>query len=99
MMYYLNRDDIDVLVEVIEQRHPAAYPFARYLRDWRDWVDDHSDGWPYWSGGCRAAGKLMHELEGIRRGLPINLSALRKALAPIRATCTRHKWTGPIFQS
>jgi hypothetical protein len=79
-------------------RHPALGPATRFLDAFKNEVNRHSDGWPYWSAPVKAAGKLMtlildSEKAARERGLAElsspELAAVRKALAPIKAFMTR----------
>jgi len=102
-MYY-NSYEIDEMVETIERRAPEAAPFARYLADWRDIVNDNSDGWAHWQAGRRCADKLTRLLSMIidtmREGgsdLP-ERKELERALSPIKSMATRRGLPVPILQ-
>ncbi|MCS4088879.1 hypothetical protein FHT76_000468 [Rhizobium sp. BK176] len=91
---WMNRDDIDRMVETAENYLPEVLPFAKYLADWRDVVDDNSDGWPHWTAGSKCAEKLMkllREADDSRRGrgsVPPRELFL-KALTPIKSFATQ----------
>jgi hypothetical protein len=97
---WMNRDDIDRMVETAENYLPEVLPFAKYLADWRDIVDDNSDGWPHWSPGSKCAEKLMtllKEADDSRRGrgqVPPRELFL-KALSPIKTLATKRGWGKP----
>ena len=65
--------------------HQTLGPATRFLRDFMVEVNQHSDGWPYWSPPVRSAAQLMTLIQ--------NGSAtegeLNKAIAPIKAFMTR----------
>ncbi|MBY3433900.1 hypothetical protein HFN89_07025 [Rhizobium laguerreae] len=90
----MNRDDIDRMVLVGETDIPEILPFAKFLADWRDTVDDNTDGWSAWRAGSKCADRLMallHEADGSRRGrgnVPPRELFL-KALTPIRSFATQ----------
>lgn len=83
-MKFMNEWEIANNVERYRD-HPVLGPAARFLAAYRDEVNAHSDGWPYWSAPVKAAAKLMtlieagHATEG----------ELRHALSPIKAFMTR----------
>ena len=97
MPTWMNEYEIDRAVMVLEARAPDLHPFARLLADWRDTVNSHSDGWAYWKGGTRPAGRLMDLVQAavakieFGRGdeLPTT-EQMRRALPPIRGAATRH---------
>jgi len=83
-------------------KHPVLGPATRFLADYRDEVNAHSDGWPYWSPPVRAAKALMELIKRgddfalasfIRTGAaaPVDVTEadLAKALRPIKAFMTR----------
>ena len=82
---WMNRDDIDQAVERY-QNHPVLGPATRFLRDFRDEVDDHSDGWPYWKLPSHAAAQLMGMIQHPEHATEANF---KKVLGPIRAFYTK----------
>ena|ERR1035437_1172613 len=66
--------------------HPVLGPAARFLRDFMDEVNLHSDGWHSWPLPCRAAKRLQELIRGSR---PATRAELVKALAPIKSFMTR----------
>ncbi len=67
--------------------HPVLGPATKLLGDLRDLANNCSDGWCYWPKPARAAGRLMELIQG--DPALATPAALRKALIPIRAFCTR----------
>jgi hypothetical protein len=97
---WMNRDDIERMVIVGETDLPEILPFARFLDDWKDIVDERSDGWSSWRAGSKCAERLMtllQEADNSRRGRgqvpPKEL--FMKALAPIRALATKRDFPKP----
>jgi hypothetical protein len=80
------------------QSHPVLGKYARFLVAFKDEVNAHSDGWPYWRLPAKAAEKLMTTLHGHMYAgmgayprLPEPQEAdLKKTLAPIKAFYTKH---------
>ena len=69
---------------------------ARFLQEFVEQVNSHSDGWPYWKQPGRAAGQLMDILYNARmnrmRGegaAQVDDKMILKALAPIKSFMTR----------
>ncbi|MDW9481124.1 hypothetical protein GOB57_20990 [Sinorhizobium meliloti] len=91
---WMNRDDIDRMVLVGETEVPEILPFATFLADWRDTVDENSDGWSTWRAGSKCADRLMgllQEADNSRRGrghVPPRELFLR-ALTPIKSFATQ----------
>lgn len=89
---WMNRYDIDEAVFSFGT-HPVLGPAARFLREFQQQVDAHSDGWPYWTPPSKAAAKLMVLLYGhLRAGmgayptLPDPTPAdVRRCLTPIKS--------------
>lgn len=54
---WLNESEIDECVRMFHG-DPILGPASRYLSDYRDIVNGHSDGWPYWSSGTKPAETL-----------------------------------------
>jgi hypothetical protein len=93
-MLFMNEDEINEAA-ARHVSHPVLGPATRFLRDFKDEVNAHSDGWPYWSPPVRAAARLMALIEGareqLRDGHPVacTLRDVQKALPPIKAFMTR----------
>lgn len=88
-MTYMNEHEIN-LAKQRHTDHPILSKAAIFLSEFRDQVNRHSDGWPYWSPPVKAAAKLMALLEG---GTPPSESELQNALRPIKAFYTRHGYS------
>jgi hypothetical protein len=100
---WMNEPEIDNAVEVIRGRAPQFYKYAKYLSDWRHVVNENSDGWHIWRPGTKCADTLsalvtaaMSVALGRSKDMPTD-AEFKKALAPIRATATRHRLTAPIL--
>ena len=103
-MHFMNRSDIEEAVE----RHAGKPVLARatkFLKDFQEMIDDHSDGWPYWAPPVRSADKLMTLIEDYhpwkRDSRPICLPTeadLKKAITPIKSFCTRKKLPCPKLE-
>ncbi len=93
---WMNEGEIDRATEVFAS-HPVLGKGAKFLAAFRDEVNAHSDGWPYWKLPAQAADKLMTLLQGHMFAgmgayprLPKPTDAdLNKAIAPIKAFYTR----------
>ncbi len=59
---------------------------ARFLNDFREEVDAHSDGWAYWRAPAAAAKRLMLVIES---GQAATEADLVQALIPIKSFYTR----------
>lgn len=92
----MNESEIDEAVSRFAQ-HPVLGPAARFLSAFRNEVNAHSDGWPYWAAPSKAASKLMVFLHGhLWAGMgayprldPPTDTEFRKTLSPIKAFYTR----------
>jgi hypothetical protein len=55
---WMNRWEIEEMVR--KYKHdPVLGPATKYLDDYRELIDNVSDGWPYWSYGTKCAHTLM----------------------------------------
>lgn len=89
--------------EITEARQLAAelelknlWAGASVLANLRDWTNQNSDGWPYWSPPNRASQKLQAELARMRTDLyrgkdaqDITDSDLARLCSPIKSFLTR----------
>jgi hypothetical protein len=50
-MAWMNEYEIDRAVAQMEEHAPELAPYAKFLSDWKDTVNNNSDGWAYWQGG------------------------------------------------
>lgn len=93
--------EIDNAHELISSELPEYAGYSQFLSDWRDVVNENSDGWGHWKAGSKAAdklGALVKQTADSIRVLeidPPSLDDLKKALKPIRAAATRHDLTVP----
>jgi hypothetical protein len=102
-MLFMNEHEIDEAVQLhaatIWTEDLVALEGALVLRRLKDWTNENSDGWPYWSKPVRSAGRLMQLLQDrearFRRGYldadrDVTPAELRAALTPIKSFLTRH---------
>lgn len=89
--------------EITEARHLSAtlelknlHRGARVLANLRDWTNQNSDGWPYWSPPNRASTKLQGALAHMsndyhrgREAQDITDSELARLFTPIKSFLTR----------
>ena len=66
--------------------HPTLGPATQFLLLFMREVDEHSDGWPYWSPPVKAAENLITLIEN--GGNP-TIEAVQRTLTPIKAFMTR----------
>lgn len=93
---WMNEYEIDRAVQdYVDNPHAAArFPVrakaAQFLREFRDEVNSHSDGWAYWKLPANAAKQLMDLLQASHQEPEIlTEQAFRKALGPIKSFMTR----------
>lgn len=87
-------NEMDIAAAVHRHRgHPVLARATKLLEQFKDIVNENSDGWPYWSPAPRAAKKLM---ELIQKPDTATEVAFKKALTPIKTFCTRHKLQPPV---
>jgi hypothetical protein len=98
----LNEYEIDRALEVVGQYTPVFLPYVKFLSDWRDIVNQNSDGWAYWSAGTRPAAKLedlvaqlMNNITG--RGVAPSAREFERALIPIKRFATLKKLPAPVL--
>ena len=82
---FMNTWEIDQAVDR-HKAHPVLGPATRFLAALRDYADANSDGWHSWPAPSRAARRLQ---EFIQAPEGATVTGLKKALAPVRAFCTR----------
>lgn len=93
-MMFMNEWEIADAVDRFA-RDPVLGPAARYLRAFMHEVNAHSDGWPYWSPPCKAAGKLQELLHAHMDGhrypqpAPATAADVKRCLSPIKAFMSR----------
>lgn len=93
---WMNEYDVDLAVQhYAENPHAAAkYPerakAARFLKEFMEEVNSHSDGWAYWRLPANAAKQLMDLLQMANQEPEIvTEQSFRKALGPIKSFMTR----------
>jgi hypothetical protein len=84
-MLYMNDYEIERALRHYAN-HPVLGKATKFLADFKDEVDMHSDGWPYWAAPVRAAAKLMTLIQHPTQATE---QAFRQALVPIRGFYTR----------
>jgi hypothetical protein len=103
-MTFMNSDEVDHAIDVIAHHAPEFSPYAKYLGDWRDVINNHSDGWAYWKAGRNSASKLVTLVQSVidvlamrsRAEMPTEKDFL-KALTPIKSMATKHNLTAPTL--
>ena len=96
----MNGYEIDEAVERLQHAAPGAWPYAQYLSDWRDTVNDNSDGWSYWRAGSKCAEKLQQAVsravDSLRgAGEMPTRAEFDRALTPIKSFATRRNLPQP----
>lgn len=100
---FMNEYEVDEILDLTKRRYPQYEPFAQYLHDWKETINNNSDGWAYWKAGRGAADKLCTLLEQVkmaelgRAELPSE-SLFARAMTPIKAAATRHGLQAPELQ-
>lgn len=84
-MRYMNEWDIQEAVQRYSD-HPVLGKATRFLVDFRDEVNSHSDGWAYWRQPVNAAAKLMALFD---EPDAVTEKDFTRALGPIRSFMTR----------
>lgn len=91
-MLFMNEWEIDRSVDA-HRGDPVLGPATQFLRDFKDEVNRHSDGWPYWSPPVHAAAQLMTLIQDAGRSWQNKprptMADVQKALRPIKAFMTR----------
>lgn len=81
----MNEYDIDRAAERFAS-HPVLGSATKFLVQYRDQVNQHSDGWAYWGPPVKAASKLFTLIENPDTA---TIARLRAAIAPIKGFYTR----------
>lgn len=84
---WMNRFDIEEASDKHKNDKGALGKAVKFLHDFMEEVDAHSDGWPYWRLPAHAALKLETLIQNPETATE---DKLRAALSPIRAFYTRH---------
>jgi hypothetical protein len=97
---WMNEYEIQEAMQILGG-DPVLGKYVRFLDEFKNEVNSHSDGWPYWKAPAHAAGQLMTLIKAAmdmkRYGRTTSESApqqvteqmLRKAMGPIKAFYTR----------
>lgn len=99
----MNEYDVDEVLDITQRQFPEFERYAQFLVDWKDTINNNSDGWAYWKAGRGAADKLSGLLNQVKmatfgRGELPTEDQLKKALSPIRAAATKYKLPAPELQ-
>lgn len=94
---WMNEAEIDNAIDRFAS-HAVLGKASRFLGAFRDEVNAHSDGWPYWKRPAAAADRLMtlvhgHMFAGMGAfpRLPAPTDAeVNRAIVPIKAFYTKH---------
>lgn len=106
-MAWMNEGEIDEALDIVGARAQEYLPYVQYLSDWRDVVNQNSDGWPYWKAGAACASKLMDLVKDLMNFIRYHygstekapsLKAFQAALTPIKSCATRHKLPVPELE-
>jgi hypothetical protein len=91
-MLWMNESEVK-WAEQKHAGHPVLGPATKLLSAMVDLANSKSDGWCYWPTTGNACVKLMEMIQDH----PLNATParLKAAITPIRAFCTRHKFTFP----
>jgi hypothetical protein len=88
-MIFLNEYEIEE-AEARLRDIPHLHALVVTLINLREWVDSHSDGWPYWNPPVKAAAKLMILIDATRfNPQDCTIEAYRAALRPIKVFRTK----------
>jgi len=97
---WMDERELDHAVWVIESYAPEAYPFARYLSEWRDIVKASAGAWDVATPGAAGARDLIKLLDKagravrMRTGMP-DEAEFRHAIKPIIAAAARFGLEAP----
>ena len=99
----LNENEVDRLVGICAEYAPDIERFAQFLADWKDIVNENSDGWIHWKPAYNASGRLQKLLSDSRisliesRSLP-DASEFVSSLIPIYKLADKHNLPKPKLQ-
>jgi hypothetical protein len=92
---FMNEYEIDEAARCC-MHDPVLSKATRFLQEFKNEVNAHSDGWAYWKPAMASAGKLMTLIRSARRnpewveaGERTQEKMFLKALTPIRSFTTR----------
>jgi hypothetical protein len=99
---WMNEWEIDEMVDFTAARMQQYAPYAKYLGEYRDAVNQVSDGWVHWRAGSKPADKLSGLLQQaktafIERSEFPDEALFRKALSPMKAAATKHGFAAPTL--
>lgn len=83
-MKFYNDFDIEMAARR-HQENPILSRAARVLAEYRDIVNQNSDGWGTWTAGTKVAGSLVDLLEKHEA----SETDVRKAVTRVKSFCTR----------
>lgn len=84
-MLFMNRYEVEDAADRY-RNHPVLGKATRFLREFMREVDEHSDGWAYWSLPLKAAKQMMQLIQSPATATD---AGLKKALSPIKSFYTR----------
>lgn len=100
----MNEYEIDEAVALAKEYFPHLEKYAVFLRDWKDTVNENSDGWAHWKAGRQCAESLVRLLGGMkmarhREGEIAPQLEFQKALVPILSAATKLKLPAPVLKA
>lgn len=100
----MNEMEIDEAVDIFRYHRPEHYPYAKFLQDWKDAVNDSSDGWAYCKRAYTPAKALSalvkQSMDALRgHGTAPEVADMEKALKPIRSAAKRLDIPCPELES
>jgi hypothetical protein len=96
MGLFFNEYEVERMAERAALK-PELAPYGRIAVTFVKTINSNSDGWPYWSAGSNAASKFLEKLDRLTNPFDRStepkptIAELRRAMAPMKALCTRHK--------
>ena len=83
--HWMNRMDVDEAADRYA-KEPVLGKATKFLKEFVEEVDNHSDGWPYWKAPAHAAQSLMDLIQSPKLATE---EALAKAMSPIKSFMTK----------
>ena len=74
--------------------HPVLGKAVDFLSQFKDQVDQNSDGWAYWRPPVQAASKLMDMIQGKTEATEANF---KKGLTPIKTFYTKRGYAAGML--
>ena len=90
-MRFIDASTIDQAASLIPDTTPLGRA-VQFLKAYKDQVNAHSDGWPYWAPPVQAASQLIELVDKQihwTRVPPMTDAQFKKALTPIKSFMTR----------